>query len=57
MKNEIRQFMLAIFTSASFTSRPYRDADAVAQDYLAFVDGRSTYYPDVWRIACAELCG
>jgi len=55
MKNELRPFMLAIFSSDSFKSRPYWDADAVAQDYLAFLDGRSTYSPEVWRIACAEL--
>jgi asparagine synthase (glutamine-hydrolysing) len=47
--------MLEIFSSKSFKSRPYWDADAVAQDYLAFLDGKSTYSPEIWRIACAEL--
>jgi asparagine synthase (glutamine-hydrolysing) len=55
MKNELRPFMLEIFSSKSFKSRIYWDADAVAQDYLAFLDGRSTYSPEIWRIACAEL--
>jgi asparagine synthase (glutamine-hydrolysing) len=55
MKTGLRPFMLEIFSSKSFKSRPYWDADAVAQDYLAFLDGRSTYSPEIWRIACAEL--
>jgi asparagine synthase (glutamine-hydrolysing) len=42
-------------SSKSFKSRPYWDAGAVAQDYLAFLDDRSTYSPEIWRIACAEL--
>ena len=56
MKTGLRPFMLEIFSSKSFKSRPYWDADAVAQDYLAFLDGRSTYSPEIWRIACAD-CG
>jgi len=55
MKNELRPFMLEIFSSASFKSRPYWDADAVAQDYHAFLDGKSEYSPEIWRVACAEL--
>jgi len=55
MKNELRPFMLEIFSSKSFKSRLYWDADAVAQDYLAFLDGKSSYSPEIWRIACAEL--
>lgn len=55
MKNELRPFMLEIFSSASFKSRSYWDADAVAQDYCAFLDGKSEYSPEIWRIACAEL--
>ena len=55
MKNELRPFMLEIFSSASFKSRPYWNAGAVTQDYLAFLEGRSAYSPEIWRIACAEL--
>ncbi len=55
MENELRPFMLEIFSSASFKSRPYWNADAVAQEYLAFMKGMSAYSPEIWRIACAEL--
>jgi len=55
MKNELRPFMLEIFSSKRFKSRPYWNADAVSQDYLAFIDGKSTYSPEIWRIACAGL--
>jgi asparagine synthase (glutamine-hydrolysing) len=55
MKEDLRPFMLEILTSASFKSRPYWDAAAVAGDYLAFLDGKSAYSPDLWRIACTEL--
>ncbi len=55
MKEDLRPFMLGILTSASFKTRPYWDADAVANDYLAFLRGKSDYSPDLWRIACTEL--
>ena len=55
MKNELRPFMLEIFSSQSFRSRQYWDAAAVMQDYQAFLDGASVYSPEIWRIACAEL--
>ncbi|MGB8892165.1 MAG: asparagine synthase-related protein, partial [Methanoregula sp.] len=55
MKNELRSFMLEIFTSQSFRSRPYWDAAAVVQDYQAFLEGTSVYSPEIWRIACTEL--
>jgi asparagine synthase (glutamine-hydrolysing) len=55
MKDELRPFMLEIFSSGSFQSRPYWDAGAVARDYQAFLAGSSPYSPDIWRIACTEL--
>jgi len=55
MKEELRPFMLEILTSTSFKTRPYWDADAAAKDYLTFLDGKSDYSPDLWRIACTEL--
>ncbi len=55
MKNELRSFMLEIFSSQSFRSRPYWNADAVLQDYRSFLDDTSPYSPEIWRIACTEL--
>src|SRR5271157_1010881 len=55
MRDELRSFMLEIFSSSSFQSRPYWDASAVALDYQAFLAGASVYSPELWRIACAEL--
>jgi len=55
MKDELRLFMLEIFSSASFRSRPYWDAAGVAHDYQAFLAGTTPYSPEIWRIACAEL--
>ena len=55
MKDDLRPFMLEILSSRSFQSRPYWNATAVAGNYREFLDGKSGYSPDLWRIACAEL--
>jgi asparagine synthase (glutamine-hydrolysing) len=55
MKTELKQFVLEILSSRSFKSRPYWDADAVAKNYLAFLEGTSAYSFDIWRIICTEL--
>jgi asparagine synthase (glutamine-hydrolysing) len=55
MKEDLRPFMLSVLSSDSFKDRPYWDADAVAKDYIAFLDEKSTYSPEVWRIVCTEL--
>ncbi len=55
MKGALRPYMLEVLGSDSFRSRPYWYADAVAKDYLSFLEGRSAYSPEVWRIVCAEL--
>lgn len=55
MGGVLRPFMLEILRSPAFASRQYWDADAVAQDYLAFLEGKSQYSPEIWRIACTEL--
>jgi len=55
MKEDLRPFMLDLFTSASFKSRPYWNADAVLQDYEGFLGGTSAYSPEIWRVACTEL--
>lgn len=55
MREGLRPFMLEVLSSDSFRTRCYWDAQAVTRDYLAFLEGRSTYSPEIWRIACAEL--
>jgi len=55
MKFELRPFVLGVFTDKIFHARPYWDADAVIRNYLAFLDGKSAYSPEIFRIACAEL--
>jgi asparagine synthase (glutamine-hydrolysing) len=55
MKEELRPFVLEVFTSEPFHARPYWDANAVTKNYLAFLEGRSAYSPEIFRIFCAEL--
>jgi asparagine synthase (glutamine-hydrolysing) len=55
MREDLRPFVLDVLSSDAFRTRPYWDADAVIQDYLAFLEGRSTYSPEIWRIICAEV--
>ena len=55
MREDLRPFVLGLLSSDSFRDRPYWDAEAVIQNYLAFLDGRSAYSPEIWRIVCTEL--
>jgi asparagine synthase (glutamine-hydrolysing) len=55
MKETLRPFILDILGADGFRNRPYWDADAVMKDYLAFLDGKSVYSPELWRIVCTEL--
>ncbi|MDO9325981.1 MAG: asparagine synthase (glutamine-hydrolyzing) [Methanoregula sp.] len=55
MKEELRPFVLELLSSDEFHARPYWDADAVVRNYLSFLEGKSAYSPEVWRIVCAEL--
>jgi asparagine synthase (glutamine-hydrolysing) len=55
MKEILRPFVLAVLSADGFRARPYWNAKAVVNDYLAFLDGRSEYSPEVWRIVCTEL--
>jgi asparagine synthase (glutamine-hydrolysing) len=55
MKSELRPFVLQLLTSDEFHRRPYWDPDEVIKNYRAFLDGRSAYSPELFRIACAEL--
>ena len=55
MKEHLRPFVLAVLSSDSFLARPYWNGKQVVRDYLAFLDGRSAYSPEIWRILCTEL--
>ncbi len=55
MKEALRPFVLELLSSAEFNERPYWDADEVVRNYLSFLEGKSAYSPEVWRIVCAEL--
>jgi asparagine synthase (glutamine-hydrolysing) len=55
MREDLRPFVLDVISSDAFQARPYWDADAVIQNYLAFLRGKSDYSPEIWRIVCAEL--
>jgi asparagine synthase (glutamine-hydrolysing) len=55
MKETLRPFVLAVLGADSFRARPYWNADAAMKDYLAFLEGKSAYSPEVWRIVCTEL--
>jgi asparagine synthase (glutamine-hydrolysing) len=55
MKETLRPFVLTVLMSDSFRARPYWNADAVLKDYQAFLDDKSAYSPEVWRIVCTEL--
>jgi asparagine synthase (glutamine-hydrolysing) len=55
MRDALRPFVLEVLSSATFGGRKYWNAEAVIQDYLAFLDGNSRYSPEIWRIVCTEL--
>ncbi len=55
MKDDLRPHMLALFSSPAFAARPYWDAERVLENYREFLDGKSPYSTEFWRIACAEL--
>ena len=55
MKDKLAPEILALFSSPEFSRRPYWDADQVLRNYREFLDGKSAYSTEFWRIACAEL--
>ena len=55
MKRELAPFVEEVFASASFRSRPYWDADAVAADFARFRAGKAPYSWEVFRIFVTEL--
>jgi asparagine synthase (glutamine-hydrolysing) len=55
MRDALRPFVLEVLSSDTFGGRKYWSAEAVIKNYLAFLDGKSRYSPEVWRIVCTEL--
>ncbi len=55
MKDELAPRILDLFSTPEFSRRPYWDAERVLCNYREFLDGKSEYSTEFWRIACAEL--
>jgi asparagine synthase (glutamine-hydrolysing) len=55
MKESLRPFVLEILTSPGFQARKYWDADRVLASYTSYLEGRTAYSPEIWRIVCTEL--
>jgi len=55
MREAMQPEIQKILASPSFRSRPYWNADEVHASYRDFVDGRSDYSGELWRIICTEL--
>ena len=55
MRETLRPFVLGVVGTDSFRARQYWDADAVCRNYQEFLEGKSTYSPEIWRIVNTEL--
>ena len=55
MKSELAPRILELFSTPEFAGRPYWDAERVLKNYQEFLDGKSAYSTEFWRIACAEM--
>jgi asparagine synthase (glutamine-hydrolysing) len=55
MKGELAPRILELFSTPGFRERPYWDAERVLENYQAFLEGKSPYSTEFWRIACAEM--
>jgi asparagine synthase (glutamine-hydrolysing) len=55
MREDLRPFVLEILSSQAFRGRNYWNAEAVIRNYLSFLEGKSDYSPEIWRIVCTEL--
>eukprot|EP00825_Cyclidium_porcatum_P050548 TRINITY_DN9052_c0_g1_i2.p1 TRINITY_DN9052_c0_g1~~TRINITY_DN9052_c0_g1_i2.p1 ORF type:complete len:325 (+),score=-28.56 TRINITY_DN9052_c0_g1_i2:174-1148(+) len=55
MKEDLRPFVLELLSSGEFAGRTLWNADEVIQNYLAFLEGKAAYSPEIWRIVCTEL--
>lgn len=55
MKGELAPRILDLFSTPEFRERPYWDAEQVIENYREFLEGKSPYSTEFWRIACAEM--
>lgn len=55
MGDQLAPLVEEVFASASFRSRPYWDADAVAADFGRFRAGKAPYSHEVFRVFVTEL--
>jgi asparagine synthase (glutamine-hydrolysing) len=55
MKYELKDYIMDILYSTSFKNRKYWNSDKVIEDYQKFIDGKTSYSPEIWRIICVEL--
>nr|WP_319377193.1 asparagine synthase (glutamine-hydrolyzing) [uncultured Methanoregula sp.] len=55
MREDLRPFVLEILSSDEFAQRDLWNADEVIRNYLAFLEGKAVYSPEIWRIVCTEL--
>lgn len=55
MQGDMSERVLDILTSETFRNRPYWDADAVAENYRSFLQGKTPYSSEIWRMVCCEL--
>ncbi|MFA4877235.1 MAG: asparagine synthase (glutamine-hydrolyzing) [Methanoregula sp.] len=55
MKEDLRPFVLEVISSDEFAGRSLWNADEVIRNYLSFLEGKTAYSPEIWRIICTEL--
>ncbi len=55
MQGEMSKKVLEILSSETFRNRHYWDADAVAENYKGFLEGKTSYSSEIWRMVCCEL--
>ena len=55
MKDDLKDNILSVLNSESFRARKYWNADEVLKAYRDFLDGKSKYSSEIWRIVCTEM--
>jgi len=55
MKNDLKDFVIDIITSESFNSRRLWDTTKIRYEYQKFLEGKTGYTPEFWRVVCVEL--
>ncbi|MBP2133366.1 asparagine synthase (glutamine-hydrolyzing) [Methanomicrobium sp. W14] len=55
MKEDLKGNISGIINSESFKKRNYWNFNEVREEYDRFLDGKSGYSSEIWRIVCTEL--